>query len=369
MSIAPARLRAAFRVDASLAIGTGHVMRCLTLADELKRSGVECVFVCRLHEGNLNAVIAARGYQVLALPAGTSQGTAKANAHAHWLGTDLASEVEDVRRVLQGQIVDWLIVDHYALDIAWEAALRPYCRRLMVIDDLADRAHDGDLLLDQSLGRVEADYRALVPAACNLLTGPEFALLRPEFAALRQKSLERRRAAQLQHLLITMGGVDKDNVTGKVLQVLRTHENILPADLRISVVMGPHAPWLDQVRAQATDMPRPTTVVAGVSDMAARMADADLAIGAAGSTSWERCCLGLPSIQIVLAENQKAIAQALVGAGAALAADEETLADVLLALLGGKDLAEQMSGLSRAASDIADGRGAAIVAQRILVHV
>src|SRR5690606_21640387 len=100
MSIAPLRLRAAIRVDASLAIGTGHVMRCLTLADELKRSGVECVFVCRLHEGNLNALIAARGFQVLALPGGTSHGAGENNAHAHWLGTDLANEVEDVKQVL-----------------------------------------------------------------------------------------------------------------------------------------------------------------------------------------------------------------------------------------------------------------------------
>jgi len=112
-----------------------------------------------------------------------------------------------------------------------------------------------------------------------------------------------------------MGGVDKDNTTGQVLQALRACP--LPADCRITVVMGATAPWLDEIRKQAQDMPWPTRVLVGVSDMAQLMADSDLAIGAAGATSWERCCLGLPTIMLVLAANQRKVAQGLERSGAA----------------------------------------------------
>ena len=125
----------------------------------------------------------------------------------------------------------------------------------------------------------------------------------PEFAALRAYSLQRRARPQLRQLLITMGGVDKDNATGEVLTALRVCP--LPADCQITVVMGTTAPWLSEVEQLARDMPWPTRVLVGVNDMARLMAESDLAIGAAGATSWERCCLGLPTAMFVLAENQK----------------------------------------------------------------
>ncbi len=184
----------------------------------------------------------------------------------------------------------------------------------MVIDDLADRPHACDVLLDQTFGRNAEDYLPWVPATSRLLCGSQYALLRPEFATLRPYSLQRRTEPRLRELLITMGGVDKDNATGQVLQALCTCP--LPADCRITVVMGATAPWLNEVRSQAQDMPWPTRVLAGVSDMARLMADSDLAIGAAGATSWERCCLGLPTIMLPLAENQVQSCYALAEAGA-----------------------------------------------------
>jgi UDP-2,4-diacetamido-2,4,6-trideoxy-beta-L-altropyranose hydrolase len=184
---------------------------------------------------------------------------------------------------------DWLIVDHYALDFRWEAHLRSCCRHIMAIDDLADRKQDCDLLLDQNLGRVPAEYDGLVPSVSKILTGPKYSLLRPEFAALRSQSLARRDVPQLRNLLITMGGVDKDNTTGKVLNALK--RCALLETCHITVVMGPHAPWLSQVRTQAAQMPWHTDVLVNAEDMARLMSDSDLAIGAAGTTSWERCCL------------------------------------------------------------------------------
>jgi UDP-2,4-diacetamido-2,4,6-trideoxy-beta-L-altropyranose hydrolase len=317
--------RIAFRVDASVEIGTGHVMRCLTLANALREGGAECRFLCREHKGHLIEQIEAQGFQVHRLhylppaeikPLFSQHGTTLPY-HAQWLEGSWQSDAEACRPLLAAFKPDWLVVDHYALDVRWEEAACPINTRLFTIDDLADREHLADVLLDQNLGRNMEDYTALVPAHCRFLIGPEFAMLRPEFAEWREISLLRRRKQpKLKQLLISLGGVDKDNVTGQVLEALKTCD--LPQHCGITVIMGVTAPWLDDVRIKADALPWSTEVVVSVKDMARRMAEADLAIGAAGSTSWERCCLGLPTLMLVLAENQKAIAQALDKAGAAV---------------------------------------------------
>ncbi len=351
-----------FRADASLDIGTGHVMRCLTLADALRARGATCRFVCRAHPGHLIEQIRQRGFETTALPSASTETSGPAAdgtalpAHAHWLGADWQTDAEQTRAALRDERVDWLVIDHYALDARWERSLRGACRRLMVIDDLADRPHDCDVLLDQNLGRSAADYAALVPGGCIVLVGPQYALLRPEFAALRPDSLARRESAQLRRLLITMGGVDKDNATGTVLDALRRCP--LPADCRITVVMGPHAPWLEPVREQAAEMPWPTEVLVDVRDMAGLMADSDLAIGAAGTTAWERCCLGLPSISMVLASNQKAGAVALSDAGAVLLAPEGgAFATAFAKCIQEVSRTDGLAALSAAARTVTDGAG------------
>ena len=309
-------MKVLFRTDASLDIGTGHVMRCLTLAEALRDHGAHCRFTCRSHPGNLIKEIKQRGFDVFELPYESNwTGTeATQSVHAAWLGTGWKMDAEQTKVGAGESAIDWLIVDHYALDARWERALAPHCRKLMVIDDLADRPHACDLLLDQTFGRNTADYSPLVPDDCHLLCGSQYALLRAEFNALRPYSLQRRaQPAALRELLITMGGVDKGNATGQVLQAL--HTCALPTDCRITVVMGATALWLDEIRTQAQDMPWRTQVLIGVSDMAKLMADSDLAIGAAGATSWERCCLGLPTIMFMLAENQRKISQELEKSG------------------------------------------------------
>lgn len=351
-------LRIAFRVDASLQIGSGHVMRCLTLADALKAQGADCHFISREHTGHLLGVIDQRSYKVhrLAAPLTHIQ-TAKEPAHAAWLGSAWQTDAADTAAILAGLQPDWLVVDHYALDQRWEEALSTHYRKLLVIDDLADRAHHCDLLLDQNLGRQPAHYAQWVPAQCRVLTGPHYALLRPEFAALRAYSLQRRQAQPaLRQLLITMGGVDQPNATGQVLQALKTCA--FPADCRITVVMGLTAPWLQNVQGLAAQMPWPTDVVVNVNDMAQRMADSDLAIGAAGSTSWERCCLGLPTLMVVLADNQQAGAQALEAAHAArlIGAVSDIATKLPLAVLERID-SDSQSQMSLAASAITEGQG------------
>ena len=350
-------MKFAFRTDASLQIGSGHVMRCLTLADALRERGAQSTFICRSHAGHLVDLIRQRGHTAKELAPADDVYTVPADpCHAQWLGTDWASDAQQTQQVLGDQVVDWLVVDHYALDRRWEQTLRPHTRRIMAIDDLADRPHDCDLLLDQNLGRKPKDYGGLLSTHTQTLIGPAYALLRPEFTQWRDYSLKRRAQPQLKNLLITMGGVDQANATGQVLEALSRCQ--LPTDLRITVVMGPIAPWLAQVQAQAAAMPRPTQVLSGVSNMAQLMAESDLCIGAAGGSAWERCCLGLPTLVLILAANQQAGAIALQAYGAAwLAADTDQLIEQLTALFNPDKAVAILSEMSQDAAKLTAGDG------------
>ena len=359
-------MQVVFRVDASTDIGTGHVVRCLTLADALREQGADCSFVCRPHSGHLLDMIALRGHRVVALsPLAPSTNRFPAYpTHAAWLLTDWQTDARETCDLLSSQGVDWLVVDHYALDRRWEQTLRPFCKNLMVIDDLADREHDCDLLLDQNLGRMVQDYAGLLSPKTATFIGPRYSLLRPEFALLRTQSLARRVEPHLKHLLITMGGVDKNNATGQVLQALADCR--LPADLRITVVMGPHAPGLTDVQQQAQRMPCPTQVLVGVSDMAQLMLDSDLCIGAAGGTSWERCCMGLPTLLLVLADNQRSGATALASSGAVLfAPSTQAMAQVFTQFLT-DSASKRLQDLGQAAAAITDGLGSERIVSKML---
>jgi UDP-2,4-diacetamido-2,4,6-trideoxy-beta-L-altropyranose hydrolase len=357
------KLRIAFRTDASLQIGIGHVMRCLTLADAMRDRGADCIFICRPHSGHLLDLIAQRGHQTLALPDLMKEGrpSCDGTAREDWLGTHWIADAVDTQQVLNHCIgsepLDWLVVDHYDLERQWEQAVRASTKHIMVIDDLADRLHDCEVLLDQTFGRAADDYRALVPSDCNLLSGSRYALLRPEFSALRPYSLQRRVRPTLRELLITMGGVDKDNATGLVLQALCTCP--LPLSCRITVVMGATAPWLDEVRRQAQDMPWPTRVQVGVRDMAQLMADSDLAIGAAGSTSWELCCLGVPNLLVCTAANQRTVIAALTSADATVKLDRAALSqpDGATFRVQFEELIDKLEAYSEAAARVTDGCG------------
>ena len=342
-------------------------MRCLTLADALKGRGARCHFISRQSTGHLLEAIRQHGHELTSLPDFLPQTIAPARLppHAAWLGEDWRTDAAQTRAVLGTFLPEWLVVDHYALDARWESEVRPQCRRLMVIDDLADRSHFCDLLLDQTYGRDPADYARWVPAECTLLCGSEYALLRPEFAALREDSLQRRGRPQLRQLFIMLGGVDKDNVTGMVLDALK--DSALPNECRTTVVMGAAAPWLNSVRGQVATLDRPIQLKLDVPDMAKLMASSDLAIGAAGTTSWERCCLGLPAVVVAIAANQQLVASALENAGAAWVLYE--VADISIRL---PDLLERLSNAtelliqaSRAASAMTDGQGSKAVVERM----
>lgn len=301
-------MRIIFRTDSSLQIGSGHVMRCLTLADELRQRGAGIVFVCREHPGNLISMIEGKGYPVVRLAQSADEFTAAADdvAHASLLGVPWKLDAVETIAALDGKQPLWLIVDHYALDHRWEQMLRPAVGKIMVIDDLADRPHECDLLLDQNLyDRMETRYDTLVSKSCHKLLGPKYALLRPEFAAAR-KNLHQR-DGQVRRVLVFFGGVDPTNETEKTLQALT---GINDRQFDVDVVVGGGNLHKEQIKKICTANDG-YHYHCQVDNMAELMAAADLAIGAGGTTTWERCFLGLPSIVLVLAENQKQAAEYL----------------------------------------------------------
>ena len=302
-------MKVVFRVDASLQMGIGHVMRCLTLAQVLNENGADVEFICRKHEGNLICKIRSSGFVVHELGIYEKIKVDTRLAHSHWLGTTQQQDADDCIDIFKPEKIDWLIVDHYALDEQWQKRLNPYYEKLMVIDDLADRKHQCDILLDQTFARQQEDYLILTPKNCQLLLGSQYALLRPEFSEWREFSLERRSKPEFKQLLINMGGVDVDNVTEKILDRLELCN--LSNDMSITVVMGGSAPYLESVKSKSITLPYKTEVKVDVGNMAELMANADIAIGASGATTWERCCLGLPTIQLITAYNQEFIASKL----------------------------------------------------------
>jgi UDP-2,4-diacetamido-2,4,6-trideoxy-beta-L-altropyranose hydrolase len=336
-------------------MGIGHAMRCLSLADALRGGGAECRFVCREHPGHIGRQVRSRGHEVRMLPA-PDPGRPVAAAippHASWLGTGWEQDAQQTIEAIRDGAWDWLVVDHYGVDERWERALRGSASRIMVIDDLADRRHDCDLLLDQNLGRGAADYDDLV-AASRKLIGPGYALLRQQFPGLRPSSLERRRATGgIGNILVSLGGGDPANVTAEVLSTL-TACAVAPG-CRVTVVSSARSPWLESLRSMADTMPFACTILADVENMAELMAESDMMIGAAGSTSWERCCLGVPGISIVIADNQRDVAAALQSAGATEVLGVEEIPSRLPEVF--TRVAARLSRMSSDAAKIVDGQG------------
>lgn len=359
-----------FRVDASLDIGTGHVMRCLTLADALAARGGQCLFVSRDLPGNLIHLVKQRGYDVLVLPYiassdQVSSGSVDLPAHKSWLGVDWEIDAHQFLDALKERgKSSWLIVDHYALDFRWEKFVSPSFDKVMVIDDLCDRYHECDLLLDQNLGRTIGDYSPKLKKESELLLGPEYSLLRSEFSELREKSLQKRRKIDLNKIIITMGGVDKDNFTGRILQSISDLETLRSCE--IIVVMGATSPFLVKIIEQAELLPLRIEVKVAVSNMAELMLESDLAIGAAGSTAWERCALGLPSLVMVLADNQKNIANELDKAGASKLVDANRMEDELRKFFSSKYLLGNLEKISKKSSSLTDGQGVNRVIEKIV---
>jgi UDP-2,4-diacetamido-2,4,6-trideoxy-beta-L-altropyranose hydrolase len=338
-----------FRADASYRRGSGHVMRCLTLAEALKEKNIQSGFICRVEEGHLIRQITDAGFGVLSLP----------DFVRHW-----EEELPYCAAYLQSSDRPSLVVDHYDLDARWEKSLQPLVNQMIVIDDLANRPHVADILIDQNPVSPQKNYQNLVSHACEILQGPAYALLRPQFKQSRMASLARRRLDRPKKILISMGGADLGGITEKMLQAL--HHCSLPDSCEIMVVLGSQAQSVDRVKLLAAGLRCSVRVLQDVQAMAALMAEADLAIGAAGVTALERCCMGLPSLLITMADNQipGGIALDEIGAASLLGSVgdiEKNLPDALHQLLQ----PERLRKMSQKAFDLVDGEGISRVIEKI----
>ncbi|WP_425880024.1 UDP-2,4-diacetamido-2,4,6-trideoxy-beta-L-altropyranose hydrolase [Acinetobacter sp. TWP2-2-3] len=362
-------MKVVFRVDASIQMGTGHVMRCLTLADALKNRGAECYFICREHSGNLIGLITQRGYHVDALPyMDLSQEDKLQNlnadlAHASWLGATQKADASLCTPLMEALKPDWLIVDHYALDIRWEQVLRPYCKRVMVIDDLADRQHDCDFLIDQNyLPSYEQRYDNLVQATTKKLLGPSFVLLRDEFLNLREKKLQQMPNIEA-HILINFGGIGNYSLLSKVIEAI----NIFKKQ-SFYIVTGGLDPHLLLELEKSISYSKVKIVETAVN-MADIMSQSQYAIGACGSTVWERFCLGLNSGLIEMAENQTPLLNYLTKMNLIdnLGNVNSLTTDDILKLLQNLDLTDaKYSHRKTAIMSLIDGKGTQRVVEMIL---
>lgn len=307
-------MKVVFRVDSSRLIGTGHLVRCMTLGATIRERGIAVEFIGRAHRGNLLDRLSVEGFAATVLPPPSADRESASADHtvnyADWLGVPQAEDADQTIEAIAGSVPDWLVVDHYGLGAKWEARLRPHVGRILAIDDLANRSHDCDVLLDQNYAfEPQSRYRGLVPPDCRLLVGPRYALLRPEYREYRMES--RTRAGNARRLLVFLGGTDRYGVTLTALEALSAPEL---SHLEVDVVVGTNN--ADRPRIEELAARRARTFVQGPRPhLADLMSAADLAIGAGGATTWERMCLGLPSVVVSVAQNQQSCCEALCAAG------------------------------------------------------
>lgn len=356
--------RVAFRVDASAKIGTGHLMRCLTLADALRERGVQARFVCRHLPDHMAEALVARTHEIakIASPA-VEESIYDGWPYGDWLGTTQLADASATFKALCDREWDGLVVDHYALDASWERRLRDVAPRILAIDDIANRSHGSDWLLDQNYySDMDTRYKGKVSGRCEQLLGPRYALIRESFRHMRDEV--RPRVGEVKRALIFFGGVDTKNFTSLAV---RAFAEVAPRNIHLDVVIGAQHPQNEEVKSQCALYGFRLHVE--TSRMAELMAAADLAIGAAGSSAWERCCLGLPTLTVSLADNQIDIARGvqLLGAGMYLGTSVDVTLPVMREAIGDalRDTA-RLESQSECAYSIVDGRGAIRVSDVII---
>lgn len=328
------------RADAGPGIGGGHVARCLALGQALAPLGWTVAFACRAGTVESVPALAASGFAVLLLD-GPEHAEAQAIAGHVPHGCDL------------------VIVDHYRRDAAFENACRTFASTVAVLDDMpGHRPHAADILIDGAPGRMAEDWRDCADAD-HILAGADYALIRPEIAALRQESLMRRGGSDVDRVIVTFGLSDSSNATEPALRAARA---AFPG-ARIDAVTGPTAPHGEAVRRAAETLDARVHVAPpGYPDL---LAAADLAIGAGGVSALERACLGVPSVAVETADNQRAGIAALAAAGATIRAG--TGAELAAGWPDGllSSAPSRLAGLSARAAALIDGQGAARVARAL----
>lgn len=328
------------RTDSSIEIGTGHVMRCLVLAEQLRKRNAEVIFICRNLNGSLIPLLKDKGFPVKVLP---SYSDADINM-MNWMETNWQIDAKETANKIteRKETVDWLIIDHYGIDVKWEQFVRPFVKHMMVIDDLANRPHDCDLILDQNLyPNMENRYDNLVPKNTKKLLGIRYVLLREEF--FRYKNFYRK-ANEVNKILISFGGSDPTNET---LKVIKAVESLYLSNVHVEVVIGYSNPHRDTIRTYCQHIPY-IRVHENIQYISTLMKEADIAIGSGGSSSWERCFMCLPTITIETATNQTEILTYLSNLGAIChlgkseEVDEKLIAKAISIFINDIEIIQQM---------------------------
>ena len=347
----------AFRVDASAEIGTGHFGRCFTLGKKLRKAGHSVLFICRHIPANLIGLIRNAECGIAILDGKEDARSSGDLYHSSWLGVSQELDASQCIRELKHLDVclDWLIVDHYSLDTRWESKLKVHVKHICVIDDLADRQHDCNLLIDQNLYKnPNLRYSNLVPTNCQLMLGPEFALLRDEFKKL--KKIVKNHDGSLKNIVIFFGGSDLNNFTGVTVAALGE----LGLDgITVDVVVGKLHPEIKMIQERCEELKYILHVQ--TESIGTIFLSADLCIGGGGVTTWERCCLGLPSLIISIAMNQIQIAkdldlvQGCIYLGDASSVTKEIIQDNIKVLIIKPN---QLKVISKKGYSLVDGLGA-----------
>lgn len=293
-------MRIAIRADASAVIGSGHVIRCLSLATALREQGAQVRFLSRAIPAHLADLVRDAGHELAMLDAPGSHEAI--TAEACWTEPAQRADAGAAMDALADHPAwDWIVVDHYGLGLAWEAAVRPAAHRLLAVDDLG-RQHDCDALLDANfMSDGIARYRDKIPATATLMLGPRYALLRPHFLA--ERSTTQARTGPVRRLLVFLGGMDQGDMTSIVLEAIAF---LAHPSIETDVIIGPTHPACARIQALAQTNPLLHCHVQ-TDRIAQLFAAADLAVGSGGSATWERCAMGLPTLGLCLAENQQAV--------------------------------------------------------------
>ncbi len=347
-------MKIVFRADASQEEGGGHLVRTLAIARELAKRGHDCILVTQ--EGSVDLIPGGRE----SLP--------KTNFSTKEIKK---SDFDNVQAMCNILPEDWhanlAFIDSYRLQKDYQSNVRKFSHKIAVIDDMPSRSHDADFLVDPTYNRQADEYKALLDSKSIVRTGVEFAPLREEFALHRESSLKRRQSRSpndTNHLVISMGLSDPLNVTAFAMEALLT----LNLNFDLTVVIGKNSPHQNQIEVLAKQFKKPATVLIAHNQMAKLMSECDLVLGGGGSSSWERCCLGVATVQIILAKNQEDVTNSLVEQGAAMSIgyfehlSKEIIAQAVSTYLTDFALLERTS---RAAAQISDGHGALRIAYEL----
>ena len=352
-----------FRLDASPKIGTGHLMRCLSLASHLKKKGFSSDFITSGLENSLMQLISEQGHKHHKIEKKENYNNYFQNQDYFYLDNIFDAE-KTIQIIKEEKQPSSIIIDHYGIDSEWHKKLQSYCKKLIVIDDIANRKFECDVLMNPTYDFNKSSYDNLVSESCLKLIGAEYALIRPEFLEIRPKSKKKRSANKdLKEILIFMsGGLSLDEEIILILNVLDSIE--WPYKPKINLVLNNNDPLIKTLNTNNLVFDLDINILSDVRNMAQLMHDSDLAIGSAGTASWERCCMGLPTLVKVIADNQKQIANKLENVGAISTwSNEYDLKRKLKSLISSSENLFQMS---QRAFSIVDGKGVSRLADILL---